>query len=273
MSTDIPSDIKQLFDQLWSNYTKKNKLPQKVFDKVSSLESNVINDHIALRTFNMKSINMHILAQDFIDLGYKVSGKYNFEKKKLNAIHLEHENPLCPKVFVSELRTQRLSEQAQDIIQGLYSQIDFGRLHEAPLCLFGRPWNISYFDYKRLAMESEYAAWMAAHGYMANHFTISLNHLSRINSLSEMNQFVKDSGYPLNESGGEIKGSASAGLEQSSTVAELVNVDFKGRCEKVPGCFIEFAKRYADSGGKLFSGFVTQSADKTFESTDNKVAA
>ena len=35
----------------------------------------------------------------------------------------------------------------------------------------------------------------------------------------------------------------------------------------IPCCYYEFAKRYTQADGKLFRGFVAQSADKIFEST------
>jgi hypothetical protein len=38
--------------------------------------------------------------------------------------------------------------------------------------------------------------------------------------------------------------------------------------KEIPGCYYEFAKRYPDADGKLYSGFIAKSADKIFESTD-----
>ena len=38
--------------------------------------------------------------------------------------------------------------------------------------------------------------------------------------------------------------------------------------EIVPSCYYEFAKRYSDSTGQIYQGFVTASADKIFESTN-----
>jgi hypothetical protein len=36
----------------------------------------------------------------------------------------------------------------------------------------------------------------------------------------------------------------------------------------IPGCYYEFARRYPDADGKLYSGFIAKSADKIFESTN-----
>ena len=131
---------------------------------------------------------------------------------------------------------------------------------------------MSWDDYSYLAEESEYASWMAAHGFIANHFTVSLNHLPVLQDIKDLNQFLKDNGYNLNANGGEVKGSKEDLLEQSSTVAELVKVEFKEGAKEVPGCFIEFARRHKDASGSLFQGFVPNSANKIFESTNTDVA-
>jgi hypothetical protein len=87
-----------------------------------------------------------------------------------------------------------------------------------------------------------------------------------------VNTFLKDHGYQLNSSGGEIKGTAKEMLEQSSTLADQVEVRFSDGSHVIPGCYYEFARRYRNAAGKLFSGFIAGSADKIFESTDYRNA-
>ncbi len=105
-------------------------------------------------------------------------------------------------------------------------------------------------------------------GYRANHFTVSVNHLQCYNSLEAVNEKVKSAGYLLNTSGGEIKGNKDVMLEQSSTMADTMSVDFSDKRMSIPSCFYEFAKRYHTSNGKIYTGFVAASADKIFESTN-----
>jgi len=50
----------------------------------------------------------------------------------------------------------------------------------------------------------------------------------------------------------------------------MVHVTFSDTEHTIPGCFYEFAKRYPQSNGSLYQGFIAASADKIFESTDNK---
>ncbi|MEX0981299.1 MAG: DUF1338 family protein, partial [Bacteroidales bacterium] len=110
--------------------------------------------------------------------------------------------------------------------------------------------------------------WVAVYGYRANHFTISINHLNQFNSIQKVNEFLKENGFRLNSSGGEVKGTPEQLLEQSSTLADTISVEFKEGTSEIPSCYYEFARRYSDKNGQLFSGFIAGSADKIFESTD-----
>ena len=51
-------------------------------------------------------------------------------------------------------------------------------------------------------------------------------------------------------------------------MADKVKVQFTELDTEVPSCYYEFAKRYPDTNGKLYQGFVSKSADKIFESTN-----
>jgi hypothetical protein len=72
----------------------------------------------------------------------------------------------------------------------------------------------------------------------------------------------------MNDSGGEIKGTPDQLLEQSSIKSGKVSTLFTEGTYDVPGCYYEFARRYNDKDGNLFSGFIAKSADKIFESTN-----
>ena len=81
---------------------------------------------------------------------------------------------------------------------------------------------------------------------------------------------MKTLGFKLNPFGGEIKGTPEELLEQSSTMAESLNVQFADGVYAIPACYYEFAKRYAMPNGQLYQGFVASSADKIFESTNRR---
>lgn len=266
------TDLTTLFDHLWDDYRAVTPSAERIHALLAERESApVVNDHIALRTFNLAPVGLDALAAHFLALGYQAGGEYHFEAKKLYARHYEHPDPNAPKVFISELLVEEFSPQLQATVRDLVSQVAADAVTADNFLYSGRHWQISYELYQALLEESEYAAWLAAWGYRANHFTVSLNHLETIRTPAEMNQLLKDNGFTVNASGGEVKGSPADLLEQSSTMADRVPVRFSDQEAVIPSCFYEFALRYPKPDGKLYSGFVAASADKIFESTHAKV--
>lgn len=265
------SHVDELFENLWQDYLRVTPTALKIHELLGSTQKDdIINDHIALRTFNIKKVGLEKLADHFKILGYKECGEYNFELKKLHAKHFEHTDSLKPKVFISELLVEEFSTKVQDIINNLVDQIDEKDTLADNFLYSGPHWMLDSKTYKSLLKESEYAAWTAAWGYRANHFTVSINHLKNFKTIESVNKKLKDAGFCLNSSGGEIKGSSKVLLKQSSTLADNFNVKFSDCKMKIPSCFYEFALRYKKLDGKLYSGFVEASANKIFESTNSR---
>lgn len=260
--------LPHLFDQLWKDYVAANPPAQKIHDLFAAEGEEIINDHIAFRTYNLPAVNLDVVARPFVELGYQPKGDYLFEKKKLSARHFEHQDEDLPLIFISELIVEELDDQSQDLIRGLTSQIPEGFMEDPAFLFSGRPWRISYKNYQLLKETSEYAAWMAAFGFRANHFTVSVNRLNEFNDIRLVNQFLKDNGFQLNDSSGEVKGSPGEFLEQSSTLAYNKETEFDDGQYVIPSCYYEFAMRYPLPDGKLFRGFIAGSADKIFESTN-----
>ncbi len=266
----MSTEVKSLFENIWNNYLQVTPSAKSIHQLLGADNSDhdVINDHVAYRTFNLEKVNIEKLAQHLVNLGYKECEEYHFEAKKLYAKHFEHADTNLPKVFISELLVEEFSAQAQQIIRKLVAQIDEDVIAQPSLLYAGQQWQVSFEDYQTLLAESEYAAWLAAWGYRANHFTVSVNHLVNFKHLEDVNTALKTAGYQLNTTGGEIKGNELVKLEQSSTMADKVTVEFSDISAEIPSCFYEFAKRYPLANGELYSGFVAASADKIFESTN-----
>lgn len=263
------TDVKVLFQNLWQNYLTVTPSAQKIHQLLgSSQQDDVINDHIALRTFNLPKVSLEKLAAHFLALGYKECGEYHFEAKKLYAKHFEHADATLPKVFISELLLDKCSAELRDTITALVAQIPEDAVTADNFLYSGAHWKIDQATYKALLAESEYAAWTAAWGYRANHFTVSVNDLQKFETLQQVNDALKDAGFLLNTSGGEIKGTPDVYLEQSSTLADKALVTFKDGVADIPSCFYEFARRYVLPNGQIYTGFVAASADKIFESTN-----
>lgn len=264
-----------LFDHLWQDYVSFNPGAKRIYDlllererKHDSSLHELANDHIALRTFNIAPINIKTLSPLIEALGYKASGEYHFTEKKLFAVHFEHQDESLPKIFISELKTEFFSPLVQKIAREVAASIDIASVKKTEFLWSRRQWQASHATYLELQKESEYAAWLYAFGFRANHFTISFNQLKTFRDLKELNEFIRASGYALNTSGGEIKGSPKVYLEQSSTMAEKTRVQFTDGQFEIPSCYYEFARRYPMSDGRLYQGFVETSADKIFESTN-----
>jgi len=260
--------LQNLIDLLWKEYVDTNPPAQQIYDLFTSKGERVVNDHVALRTYNHPKIDVNVIGKVFTDLGYDEKGDYHFENKKLYAKHYEHADPEMPLIFVSQLKVEEFDKEIQHIIKALIDQIPEGFTNDPTFLFAGKPWNISYENYLKLKNVSEYAAWMSAFGFKANHFTISINHLKNFKSILSVNQFLKENGIELNTSGGEVKGTPADLLEQSSTIAYNCSVGFSDSNRIIPACYYEFAKRYPKADGKLFKGFIAGSADKIFESTD-----
>lgn len=260
----------KIFDKLWADYTTQNPAAKKVYDLLILEGEEVLNDHIAFRTFNDPRVNIDVMAQLFIEAGYLYKGSYNFEEKKLNARHYEHkEFRDAPRVFISELRTEEFSPFLQDTVKSMLDNIPTDLAGKGELVYMGNVWGTPSFEvYEKLRQESEYAAWVYVYGFRANHFTVNVNALKKFKSVEDVNQFIEKNGFKINDSGGRVKGTPEELLEQSSTMAGKLPVEFIEGTREIPSCYYEFAKRYPDSDGKLYSGFIAKSADKIFESTN-----
>ena len=262
--------LDDLLQKLWDDYVSLNPHAKAVHDLLVERGEEVVNDHIAFRTFDDPRVGLDAVAAAFVAQGYLPRDSYHFEAKKLFARHYEHPEPSRPKVFISELKTPEFSSHVQRIVRDLVDRAPSGISERWDFPVSGRPWDISMTYYETLRSESEYAAWLAAFGFRANHFTVDVNALKTFGSLGELNRFLKDQGHRLNTSGGEIKGSPEDLLEQSSTLAGEVEVRFSNGRKRIPACYYEFARRYPGPDGKLFTGFVAKSADKIFQSTDRR---
>ena len=256
-----------LLDKMWKDYVEINPLAQKIYDLFTKEGELVLNDHIALRTFNHPRLTIDVMARPFLESGYKFCGDYQFVEKKLYAKHFEHSDSKLPTIFISELKLEELSPALNQIVNRLVDEIPKGKELEFDFVSAGRPWSVSIQDYQELMKESEYAAWVAAFGYRPNHFTVLINALKKYTDIIELNTFLKHNDVKLNASGGEVKGSKEVYLEQSSTLANTIEVAFKDGKLNIPACYYEFAKRYPLKDGNLYKGFVASSADKIFEST------
>jgi hypothetical protein len=258
------------FEKLWNNYQSVTPKAEQIRNTLNLDNYEYFNDHVAFRTLNIEGHGIQLLAAPFIKEGYKQCGTYFFEEKKLNAVHLESiTNPLLPKVFISEILLEEFSPKLQKTLTNCFRTINIEQTSDDILTK-GRTWDFEHSIFSDLSQESEYAAWIYAHGYRVNHFTIRINSLNNKNIDQVCFELIKN-GISLNDSGGVIKGSEKIGLKQASTIADNTLLYCKSTSTEypVPSCYVEFAERF-EIDGKQYNGFVTKSANHIFESTNKK---
>jgi len=263
----------EFFNHLWKDYIEIAPAAGRLHRAVEEAGDKIVNDHVAFRTFDIAPINLEALEKHVLAVGYQRFAPYQFEDKKLRAFGYIHStDPNAPRVFLSELETAKCSEYLRKRVKEICAQVDPKRVESPDVLWAGRLWKpVKYDVYQELLKESEYAAWVAALGLRCNHFTISVNHLTKFPTIESLLDFIEGLGYKLNTSGGRVKGNPGVLLEQGSTLADRVEVDFAdGRKHIIPSCYYEFARRYPTPDGKLYQGFVAASADKVFESTNVK---
>jgi hypothetical protein len=254
-----------------------------------SSQEDIINDHVAFRTLGVKNLGIASFEKIFLAHGYQKKEFYSFEAKKLNAYWYAPPNKNQPRIFISELRVEELSKEAQDIIYKYTENITTDPVDLLDLNtpkqvveFFEKPlWKLpTLSDYNTLLNESEYAAWVLYNRYYLNHYTISVHELPNgYDRLEKFNEFLVALGIKLNDAGGVIKTSKDGLLLQSSSVAEMITARFEGNdSQEIAGSYVEFAERkilseFSGLDPKLISskhrrdGFETANADKIFEST------
>ena len=284
----------QILDALFKVYEARvpdvRKITQAMIEKgMVEDQIDIVNDHVAFRTLGVPHLGIASFEKIFLAHGYSRKDFYHFESKKLDAHWYAPPTDDLPRVFISELKVDLLTEPTQHIIKKHVSQITSDPVDALDLNdvnavadFFQTPlWSLpTMTDYENLLAESEYAAWVIYNRYYLNHYTISVHDLpEKFNVLESFNGFLKSIGIKLNDSGGEIKTSQDKLLRQSSSVANQVQATFaEGATRKIAGSYVEFAERsvlpeFCDLSQKLIQrkhrreGFETSNADRIFEST------
>jgi len=252
-------------------------------------DGGIENDHIAFRTICVPFLGIQSLEKIFLHYGFEKKDHYYFPAKKLDAYWYAPPSAEYPRIFISELRVQDLSEDAQNIIHSYTDEITYDPVLKVNLDNAGEVdqflhsglWRIPTLeDYLTLSKESEYVAWVIYNRYYLNHFTISVHNLKEgYNTIADFNIFLERNGFTLNDSGGKIKVSPDGNLLQSATVAEMIEATFaNGVKHRISGSYVEFAERKvlkqfehlpssAIKPEHRREGFEANNADKIFEST------
>lgn len=111
------------FQSLWTDYVSITPQAQQVHDLFAATDGEVINDHVAFRTFADTPLRLDVLEPLILAMGYERQDSYEFKAKKLRAHSFIHPDPTVPKVFCSELLVDQLSPENQAIIKKYTAEI------------------------------------------------------------------------------------------------------------------------------------------------------
>lgn len=292
--------LAQLFDRLWARFRERVEHVAAYEQIIAAHGARFVNDHLAFRTFACQQPHVGVcsLARMFEALGYRAAGVYTFEDKLLQALHYQHPNSHLPKLFISELQVWRLGTAARQIVSRTLVQhrpaLDLNVLAQlvriedvderrwAELLETCRDWIETLpwqpplkQDVLALNDESQYGAWVLAHGYNVNHFT-SLINSHGVDSLADMERTVaalRAAGVPLKA---EIEGQPGTLLRQTATTAAVIDIAVREQ-EHVTSmpwtyAYFELAERGLvtdpQSGmQRRFEGFLGNQAAQLFDLT------
>ncbi|WP_420601901.1 DUF1338 domain-containing protein [Flagellimonas sp.] len=289
-NTPLEIVLKAIFDPYKESVSDVETISAAIINKgLIHKEEDIINDHIAFRTLGVPNLGIKSLEKIFLAYGYQRKDAFYFEEKKLDAYWYAPPSPKYPRIFISELRVNDLTQNAQSIIKKHTQHIvkdpvdalNFDNPNEVGQFFYQPLWEApTVDDFLELGKESEYAAWVIYNRYYLNHYTISVHALPEpYNKLEKFNAFLEEIGIVLNTAGGKTKTSKDGLLKQSSSVAKMVNATFaNGEQMKIAGSYVEFAERLPlpefqtmDKSllkrEHLREGFESANADKIFEST------
>lgn len=247
------------FDTIWNAFTHRAPSAAQAYRIIDPKIERI--DHVAFRTFNVGERRLRHLEAWLLDMGYEVTGEYDFETKHVRAKSYSNHKEKIPRIFLSELQVAKLSKPNQNIINHI--------LLHTPVMPALFPWctqwaKITKDQYESLLHESEYAAWVATNGLMPNHFATGC--AQRISSVINQLGIHK---FKIASSGGKVKGGPAMLLEQAATEADWISYFTEdGHRILVPSAYSEFTVRWPNANGTTFDAFVEPNANRIFESSD-----
>lgn len=285
-------------------YLERVPSAKQVMAHLAARGETVLNDHIAFRSL----LGIKAFEKIFLSLGYERMGpKMIFQAKHLNAFWYKPPTPRHPRIFISELCYEHLSERAQSIIfnslspiidqleldsvtyvksESLYDafgdyffsstgdgrDLDNLSSHAIARFLNSSLWTKPTFtDFQALQAESEWASWAIFNEYYLNHFTVAVHRLRTFNHLSDFNDWLEtELQLTLNTAGGKIKRSADGRLLQSATVANMIDGQFaNGEIHQISGSYAEYAYRdLLPEYDRLFKSFAPGNRPHPFQIPD-----
>lgn len=255
--------LAEILDVLWRDYVAVAPQAEDIRHLLASRGEILCHDHVALRTYGAPGIGADAVARPFERLGWRQREIYEIFCRGVRARCWQHPNAAIPKVLISEIAIEALSPGAQAVIGALIDQLParFGERGDLPWA--GRPWRVTYADYRALHAESEAAAWLAAFGFRVHHFTLDVGALATFPDVAALDAFLVEHGFSIDDREGEgeieIEGAAAERIERSATRPDPVTVELADATVRIASSGYELVRRHRLPSGELFHGFAPAS--------------
>jgi hypothetical protein len=263
--------IAGILDVLWRDYVALAPQAEDIWRLLASRGEISRHDHVAFCTFGAPGIGADAVARPFEALGWRRRERCEGFGRGVRARCWQHPEAAIPRVLIGEVAIEALSPAAQAVIGALIAQLParFGERGDLPWA--GRPWRVAYADYRVLRAESETAAWLAAFGFRVHHFTIDAGALATFPDLAALGAFLVEHGFPIDDRGGEIVGSADERderIERSATRPDPVVVELADATVQIASSGYEFVRRHRLPGAERFHGATSASTGAVAPSAD-----
>lgn len=214
-----------------------------------NLSKEQILDHYAIRSFNLSNSVKPLIKANFI----QKRDSFLFPNHHSTATWFYNPKFQISRVFVSQYSSIFTDPNL------INSNLDLQEINNYIQNPHLKP---SFYLYQSIQDKNQYLAWTLIHRDLINHIAFETN------NIHQTTEFIKSSGFKLNNTENPIQISQDGLLLQSSIQADLIKYKFMDKEEWVPGGFIEFIERRINPNtGNKRDGFETQNANIIFNST------
>ncbi len=265
-----------IIDRSLVHYKYITKTYQKI---VNIMDNNMCKydnsiDHIAFRSLSSNGGIDNIKSVLLEDGLYQQKDNYEFPEKYLSAQWFSPEIKGLPRIFVSQINDEKLSNRSRRIINSYTEQNKQNKTEFNGVSSGKDLWgSVIISDYTSLAEESEYAAWALVFGYIINHVAIPVHLLNKYNNIIDYTSLlINNDIILLNDD--KIQVSEDKLLLQGTTKSDLIYGPQHGTdIIRVPGTSVEFIERKETNciNKCRKEGFDSRNANVIFESSAIKL--
>lgn len=292
----------RLVQQLWTNYLHSTPQAAIIAAALQAHGGQPMLDHWAMIDLPSAHSGIGVLTQICGALGFMPQGHGYLPEKQNEFLWMAENDAIdqsatqaLPQAVIADFTLDTLPSTLRNIVhkytchipqpplrdlQRLSGQAYLGDENAADALLqqvlnyiYQRQWPLpSRAEVHAVQEANELLAWVLVFGHIPNHFALATHLLPHFNSFTDFIAFITQQlQLPLNLNGGAIKGACNQGIEQGSTLGEMVTVALADGELPLRSCFVEFVWRHAKMDNPLlwkdfYTGFIAHNANQVIES-------